>query len=123
MDNDRLYAYLRKQVSSLERGFPNSKYVYLVDLHLTVYLRVTKHYIRGLSMPCIDIANVSVEDEFQKQGNFSQFIAMMKMIALGTQRVLRVESVVNPFLGDWLLRHGFEPEAEESEDENYVFNV
>lgn len=67
---------------------------------------------------------MEVDEAFQKRGYFSLFVQIMKKIAIERARVLQVESVVNPFLGKWLLAHGFEMQnPEDTLNENYVFNV
>ncbi|WP_338923680.1 GNAT family N-acetyltransferase (plasmid) [Pseudomonas silesiensis] len=79
---------------------------------LMVYVRLTTRRMGSVVGRTLDLADISVDSNHQRQGIFRQFLDHAERIA-GRQGVsLYVESIVNPELANALQRRGYEfPEA------------
>lgn len=76
---------------------------------IEVYLRKGIHYIAALSKPCLclDIANVEVEHDKQRQGVFKAWLKKAEQLC--PFECVYIENVQNPVLHDFLVREGYSP--------------
>lgn len=56
---------------------------------------------------CLDIANVSVRDELQRQGIFSRWLAEAETLARSRFEYVYIENVMNEFLPAFLVKQGY----------------
>lgn len=81
---------------------------WLADDKMKVYVRKGRHAISpGKIATTLDIASVEVDEEYQRQGVWSDFI--QKAHELNPWEATYVECVHNPHLAESLLRHGWMP--------------
>lgn len=74
---------------------------------LEAYLRFAVHSIYGEMLPCLDVANVVVEEEHRNTGVFSSFLPRIESTADRLGRVVFVENVMVTHLAEWLSRRGY----------------
>lgn len=79
---------------------------YITEDTVTIYLRKSMRLIEGRILPCIDIANISVESESREKGKFTDYMNMM-IKEYGEENNLYVESILNPVIIPLLERVGF----------------
>jgi predicted acetyltransferase len=60
---------------------------------MQIYVRKSKRYINGILIECIDIANVSVDDEMRGQGIFTRFL---ERLINEYDFNIYIESIINP---------------------------
>ena len=72
--------------------------------HLSVYLRVSERMLAHSRVRCVQIANVSTSEPYQRKGSFTRMVEVIKSI---TSLPIYVENVHNYEFRDTLLRHGY----------------
>lgn len=83
----------------------------MADFHLNVYIRITQRVLGGVILNTIDIANIEVDEEFQKCGNFSRFLSKIEELALKYDRTVYVECIQRDFLIEFLKKLGYVEES------------
>lgn len=89
---------------SSNRRFNNS---YINDEKMTAYIRITTRLIQGQMTQTIDIGNVSVNEEHQKQGVFRKFLEGVERLAHRFDKTVYIESVLSQVLIDKLPSYGY----------------
>jgi hypothetical protein len=74
---------------------------------MQVYVRKSNRYLNRQTLVTLDIATVSIEEEYQKQGYFSEFIK--KAHELNPWDATFLENVLYPELVSSLIRKGWKP--------------
>lgn len=95
-----------------KKGSTLSKTAYISNDKMTVYVRITSHYIRGELPKTIDIANVSVDEEHQGKGVFKDFLKGVEGMAKKYDRAVYVESVLSDILEVKLTTYGYTSNGE-----------
>ncbi len=72
------------------------------------YVRQTIRRYNAKDVNTLEIGNVTVEEEKQRQGEFSRFLEAFIELAKERKRAVLVECVHNPHLAKYLLRKGFD---------------
>lgn len=98
----QLDAFLKKADAKLALGRPSNEWVY--GDYTSLYVRRTRRWINGGTVDTLDIANISVDEEFHGMGVFS---SLMKYLESRDYNIY-VESVLNDRLGSHLMNSGFE---------------
>lgn len=80
---------------------------YIRGEKIIAYVRVTSRLIQGQMMQTIDIGNVSVEEEHQKQGVFKHFLEGVETLAHRFDRTVYIESVLSRLLLEKLPEYGY----------------
>ena len=77
---------------------------------LKVYMRVRDRLDHdGTRIPVLDLASLSVKKEHQRKGHFTAFLELMETIAKENKRAVFVESILEPWLFQWLQeKRGYE---------------
>lgn len=91
-------------------------------LHLptiSVYVRKSKRIHEGRLFACLDIANISVEPDRQQQGVFGNWFKQAELLAQQHFEAIYVESVINPVMEEFCLRHGFN-RCDDNLSRNYI---
>ena len=52
----------------------NLRNLYIEEKHVYAYVRKSKRYIEGQFIDCIDIANITVNEDFQNRGYCTKFL-------------------------------------------------
>ena len=97
-----------------------SNWLYFPEYHMDIYLRLTKRYINGVMHNTIDLASISICEEYRSKGYFTRFLKAVEKIAEKSGRSVYVESLLNKQLKKFLLSNGY---IECYIDENSVFKV
>jgi GNAT superfamily N-acetyltransferase len=74
----------------LESDLRNS---WISEGYIDVYVRKSRRIIDGQLTPCFDVASVTVQEDQQGKGLFTQF---MQRIILEIDTMIYVESILNP---------------------------
>ena len=81
---------------------------WLADDIMNVYVRMGRHMVYpGKLSTTLDIASVSVDEDKQGQGAWTDFLD--KAHAMNPWEATYIESVLNPVLAASLIRHGWMP--------------
>lgn len=82
----------------------------------TAYVRVTGHVLpvhEGVEMDsfgrpvCLDIANITVDEEKRGQGVFTGLLQEIESLAQERHYIVRIESILNPGLRKFLQERGY----------------
>jgi hypothetical protein len=88
--------------------------VEIADLHIvqSAFHR-TKRYLLKLGglVSTLEISRVMVEEEYRERGYFGRFLCAFEKIATDEKRHVYVESVLNDFMVDMLLKRGYVEES------------
>jgi hypothetical protein len=96
-----------------------SEYVTYKDL--TAYVRMTKRMRDGEWILTMEIANVEVVE--QNQGTFTKWLASWERVAHELERVVRIESVHNPYLRASLIKKGYVPDPNDPDSFYEDYNI
>lgn len=97
-------AFVKELDEFLEGPFPNT-YVYGEDI-ISVYVRKGTHCIGNTLFDCLDIATITVKEEFRGQGLGIRVIDHMHKI--NPYRITFVESLLNNGLKERLIKERWE---------------
>lgn len=78
------------------------------ERNISIYVRKSSRYINNNNIPCLDIGSVQVDEKYQKKGIFSAFLYRFEQEATKLNRGVYVESILNPFLVNYLLTKGYD---------------
>lgn len=98
---------LAEIVDRLERGVRYNGWAYFPKYRLNLYYRITHRAIEGKMLASIDLATIEVDDGFRGQGLFTQFLVEVEKLAVEYNRVVFVESILNPKLLDFLKNQNY----------------
>ena len=71
---------------------------------MTIYMRIGRRFYGGKVRPCLQIASLSTDEDHQRKGIFSRFLACV----LGATKLpIFIEGVIDPGFADALVRRGF----------------
>lgn len=85
--------------------FSQNRWFRLDELHLVVYIRVTRRRLMGVMCNTLELANVSVDEPFRRRGHFNALLCQMESIAQTTNRTLYIENVTPAFLKKKFMQH------------------
>jgi hypothetical protein len=71
--------------------------------HICVYVRRSKRFIDGQLKDCLDLANVSVDEEERGKGIFSKFLIHFEKEAVNLNRTVYLENVLEKRLQKHLM--------------------
>jgi GNAT superfamily N-acetyltransferase len=74
---------------------------------LRVYVRKSNRLWEGRLLPCLDIGNVTVDEEQRGRGVFTDFLERFEEAARKMGRASLVECILEPRLYAFLLRRGY----------------
>lgn len=89
------------------------KNTYLYNEFITVYVRNSFNLIENTLQECIDIGNISIKEEYQNIGIFSEFIDCLKFeiekynFFESKNLCIFVQSILNPIVEKVLNKHDF----------------
>ncbi len=89
-------------IAELREGITLNRWYSINEYHLNAYIRITKRYFNGIFYNTIEVANIKVDEEYQHKGYFSAFLNELENLANSFNRILYVESVINPILKKYL---------------------
>lgn len=84
------------------------------DLHIiqSAFHRTKRYLIKlGGLVSTLEISRIMVEDEYQQRGYFTRFLNAFEKIAAEEKRHVYIESVLNDFMIDMLLKRGYTEES------------
>lgn len=96
---------IEKMISSYKGLMGVTSWLYYEEF--SVFIRITKHLLHGDFCETIDISNISVHSEYQKQGVFKQFLADIESLAVEHNKVVYVESILNDHLLNYLVKKDY----------------
>lgn len=100
------FSSFKQELQDFFNGEQHNVYVYGGEL-ISVYTRKGRHYINGtLEENCLDIANISIAEEFQQRGLGLRVIDYMHRI--NPYEVTFIESILNEHLEYRLRRDGWQ---------------
>lgn len=102
---DELLLKLEEMLNKYNGTFGINEWVYTEKFQ--IYIRVTKHLINENVFPTIDISNVSVYEEYQRQGIFKAILNTVENLAQQHQKIVYVESIQSEHLEAFLARQGY----------------
>ena len=88
-----------------EEWLPN---VWIENTAMEVYVRQADHRISDISnarLTCLDVANISVKEQYRQQGFFTDF--MMRAHNVHPFDMIYLECIHNPFLIEWCKKRGW----------------
>lgn len=74
-----------------------------------IYVRKTHHLVRGEVVPCFDIATINERNCKRRGKGFFTNLLQNIETEIPSEFYIYVENVMNPRLGTFLLRRGYEP--------------
>lgn len=96
---EKLAIFIQDSEKNLTRS------MWISDEYMSVYVRKAKRYLSGKMSTTLDIASVTIDEDKQGQGIWTDFLA--KAHELNPWDATYVENVLNPILAGSLLRHGW----------------
>lgn len=97
---DQIERFLKRE------GYPKNGWFFHCE-EQEVYLRKSIKRIAGVNYRFIDIANILTEENHQKKGHLTRFIAHLEKLGHN----IYVENAENPVLPPFLWRQGFVPDS------------
>jgi GNAT superfamily N-acetyltransferase len=92
-------------------SFIDSKYpsnVWIQERNISVYVRKSNRYLLDKKITsCLDLASVEVEERHRGKGIFTAFLSRFEKAAHDTNRVVYVESILEPRLREFLKTKGY----------------
>lgn len=113
MEDSKLWEEIQTFIKGAQNKLPRNQWFY--GEKMKIYIRSSWRVIEGTITNTIDLAVVEVEESHRGRGVFSRFL--VQLIEAHPERVIWVESVLNPRLSVFLLARGFV--KKEGIDENY----
>ena len=105
MESIYLYQTFPTLVSFIESFNYNA---WLESFQLKIYVRKGWHSVDGSVRSCLDVANIVVEPQYQKQGLFKTWIERAEQVAAKHDfYCVYVESIHNDHLSDYLTKRGY----------------
>ena len=89
---------------------------WLYSSEMDVYVRCTKR-ILDRERTTLDLASISVPEELQGKGIFSRLVNFA--VAVNPREALFMESVINPILTKWCIKHGWLPAGDPARPTGY----
>lgn len=86
---------------------PVNSWLRLEAFDMTLYARRTTRYIRGEKVETVDLASVEIDEEAREQGQFKRFLFLLESYCKQHNLTVYVESVLVPYLADFLLKRGY----------------
>lgn len=80
---------------------------WIAEKNIRVYIRRSVRYINGKMVPALDIGSVEVDEDKRGQKVFTRFLTRFEAAAKALQRIVYVESILEPRLYDFLLKNGY----------------
>jgi hypothetical protein len=109
----QLELFLKDADARLLSGFNSREW--LQGDYTRVYVRRTRHWLNNEWQQTLDIANITVDEEFMGRGIFKNLIAWLE----ARKYAIYVENVLNEQLRGFLLRNGFDALNLESTSPSY----
>lgn len=81
--------------------------IWIVEKHISVYVRRGVHYINEELKKCFDIANIEVDEDYQGKGIFTKFLGRVEQAAKERNLVVYIENILEPRLVGFFERRGY----------------
>lgn len=111
---------MKSLINELDRGACLHRWFNIREYHLDAYIRITKRFINGVFYDTLEIANVKVDEDYRDMGYFSMFLDEIEHLAFEYDRVVYIESIINPVLKDYIRKCKYD---EDSRDENSFYKI
>lgn len=101
VDKDFLENEKAKMIESIN-SFLNDdqlRNTYIQNDVLSLYIRKSRRVLNGEIVKCLDLANISIEEEYQNQGIFKMVVNVIN--ELNPYEWLMIENTLNPVLVEW----------------------
>jgi len=80
---------------------------WLTDRSLKIYVRVTRRYINGSILDCLDVASVEAPEKSRGKGMFTRWMDKAEALAAENGMTVYVESILNPRLFGFFQNRGY----------------
>lgn len=98
---------MKSLITELNRGTFLHRWFNIKEYHLTAYIRITKRFINGVFHDSLEIANVKVDEDYRDRGYFSMFLTEIEELAHDYDRVVYIESIINPVLKKYIYKRNY----------------
>ena len=98
---------MNELINNVELNIRTNQWYNFPLYHMVAYIRVTSRYINDEYIKTIDLSTVEVSEAYMNKGFFTKFIQEIEYLAKVYSRTIYVESIINPILGDFLVRRGY----------------
>lgn len=85
----------------------HSDWVKVPELHLEVYMRISKRFIAGEKVSTVDVANLGVKRNFRRRGNASSLYRIIEREADQRGLFVFVENSVHAYMQNHHRRNGY----------------
>ena len=74
---------------------------------VTCYTRVSKHYLEGVNVKTIDLANITTRSKHRGQGHFTAFLSAVEGTAGSVGRAVYIENVMEERFRGFFRKRGY----------------
>jgi GNAT superfamily N-acetyltransferase len=90
---------------------------------MKVYVRRSVRYLTNTPVKCLDVASIEVDEDHRGNGVFTAFLNRFEQEAKKLNRVVYVESILEPRLYQFLLTKGYKDVPGTCETSPTVFKI
>ena len=109
-----------KLITAISENVRSNRWYRIETYHMDAYIRITSRYLHGIFTNTIELANIKVDDEYQNQRHFSNFLYEIEQLAVENGRSIYIESIMNSYLKTYLHRHKY---VQDSLDLNSLYKI
>lgn len=86
---------------------PRDNRAWIREKHIDVYVRKSTRIINDEIFLALDLAAIQVDENMRGKGIFSKFLNRFENVAKSSNRIVYVESILEPKLEKFLLKRGY----------------